>query len=182
MPFKIGQDFGATYEVRYGDELPGTAKEQFHYPPDQAVGAFAQVHVIPRHRDSWYGVFRGEFGTLSGCFSCPNEDLLAVVANGVGYIVCAEDPSRWDRVKALPIVDVVAARDAGVLLFLDFTGIIAYGRSGVMWMRDDVSSDGIRVTKVDARVIEGVAWKMGSDVSFSLDLKTGETVGEPTQK
>ena len=66
---------------------------------------------------------------------------------------------------------------ANTLTFISFTEIAGYCPNAVIW-KTKISDDGIRITDVSEVCIKGFAWDSprNSDISFKIDLKTGELV------
>ena len=119
----------------------------------------------------WIGIFAfGDVG-VSGIYSCPDKTRLLVVSRGQGFYVSA-DEVRSEAVPLEPVLDVCAARDAGLLIMHDFTRFVAYGDGGLAWETQDVSWDGISSVEVDGAVLRGTGWK-GKNVDFEIELATG---------
>jgi hypothetical protein len=73
----------------------------------------------------------------------------------------------------------VQAIDAGLLVLVDFTEMVAYDHAGKRWRTGRISSDGIRIDETDAQGIWGMAWdaSQGKRVEFFVDAKTGNCEG-----
>ena len=168
--------------VKLGEASAGL----FFYPPEieseiDNVGHVA-VRVAPVGGQEWTGVFACGFDSnkvASGLYSHPDPERMCLVAAGYGYIVVARDPRLYERVIAQPVVSVHPAGEAGLLLFVDFTNISAYGRDGIAWRSERLTWEGLRVTEVAATSVHGYGWDMPKDkeVEFTVDLKTGQHVG-----
>ncbi|RKI73416.1 hypothetical protein D7X55_05290 [Corallococcus sp. AB049A] len=123
------------------------------------------------------------FGKLgkgtSGVFSMPDPEKLCVVSRGAGYLVTARDPSAWEAVQALPVTDVRVAPSAGIVVFADFTELVAYGAEGLRWRTKRLAWDGLKIVQVTERSIIGEYWDMRTEAmqTFEVDLATGSQEG-----
>jgi hypothetical protein len=63
----------------------------------------------------------------------------------------------------------------GLMLFVGFHAIVAWGRQGLAWESARLSWEGVRITGIEGDVLHGVGWNLLTDreVGFSLDLLTG---------
>jgi hypothetical protein len=179
-------DVAAFVEKRKLVTLAPNTSRQFFFPPEITGEienvAHVAVRVVANGNSPWTGVFACGFDSnkvTSGLYSHPDPDRLCVVAAGYGYIMIVRDPELYERVIAQPVVSVHPAREAGLLLFVDFTNISAYGPEGIVWRTDRLTWDGIRVTEVTPASVHGYGWDMPKDkeVEFTVDLKTGQHVG-----
>ena len=95
-----------------------------------------------------------------------------------GYIVRADDPLTWEEIQAYPVLDVRPVLASSLLVFVDFTSILAYGRTGVAWRTGQISSDGLEVKEITSRYIRGLAFDavQQREVDFLVDLETGKIV------
>lgn len=112
-------------------------------------------------------------------YSCPHPDALCAVAGGYAYIIDTLDPQRSTHVALKPVVEVRALLDQGLLLFVGFHHIVAWGADGEAWRSQRLSWEGIRVTVVEGDRLLGTGWNMftDKDVPFALDLRTGQHEG-----
>jgi hypothetical protein len=179
-------DAAAFAEDRKLVKLGETSEGVLFFPPEiqQEIEnvSHVAVRVNPDGGQEWVGVFACGFDSnkvASGLYAHPDPNRICVVAAGYGYIVIARDPRLYERVIAQPVVAVYPAREAGLLLFTDFTNISAYGPEGIVWRTDRLTWEGLRVTSVTATTVHGFGWDMPRDkeVEFTVDLKTGEHAG-----
>ena len=115
----------------------------------------------------------------TGVWGCPVEDEMCAVAGGYAYVARASKPEACSMVGLKPVVAVVPAVSAGLLLFVGFHRIVAWGRAGVAWETARLSWEGVRVVAVEEREIVGFGWNLVSDaeVEFRVNLRTGKHVG-----
>jgi len=115
----------------------------------------------------------------TGVFGCPDEDEICAVAGGYAYVAKAATPERCTQVGLKPVVAVHSAVEAGLLLFVGFHRMVAWGRDGVAWETGRLSWEGVRVTQVGADEVRGFGWDLHGDVEveFRVDLRTGRHEG-----
>jgi hypothetical protein len=115
----------------------------------------------------------------TGVFACPNPREMCAVAGGYAYVVDTEQPERCTHIMLKPVVEVRPLTTNGLLLFVGFHSMIAWGRNGLAWESAKLSWEGIRITGIDGNLLHGMGWNMLTDreVPFSLDLLTGQHQG-----
>ena len=67
----------------------------------------------------------------------------------------------------------------GLLLFVGFHSMVAWGRNGLAWESARLSWEGVRIVSIDGDVLHGMGWNLLTDreVAFSVDLLTGQHQG-----
>jgi hypothetical protein len=120
----------------------------------------------------------------SGIFACPDPREMCAVAGGYAYVVDTAAPERSTHIPLKPVVEVRVLVEHGLLVFVGFHGMVAWGREGLAWQTARLSWEGIRITGVrdDASgvaVLHGFGWNMPIDkeVEFLVDLRTGVHTG-----
>jgi len=115
----------------------------------------------------------------SGVYSCPNPDALCAVAGGYAYIINTLQPEQSTHLALRPVVEVRSLPANGLLLFVGFHYIVAWGTDGEAWQSARLSWEGVRITGVDGDTLTGTGWNMLTDreVTFTLDLRTGRHDG-----
>lgn len=133
---------------------------------------------------SWVGVFA--FGypappAFSRVVSSPDQGHAFVVAEGAGYLVAADDPQKWEKIRVHPILDVRAVPERNLLIVSDFTRLAAYGNKGLLWTSPRVCWDQLKIAHVTGDTIEGTGYdpvnRCRSD--FVVDLQTGRSLLPP---
>lgn len=176
------EPFDRTYEAKFIREQPRLPEQLRHYPTNIAAGQEGRiVHITPRGGDPWLAVFAfGHTGGSDELLTCPNPDWLCVVARNLAYLVNAHDPEQWEVPMAgAPIMRVLPARDASLLLFAGHTDIEAWGPSGFAWRSARLSLDGLRSLRVEGMLLRGEGWYPEIWEAFILDLQTGRHEGGP---
>jgi hypothetical protein len=140
------------------------------------------VRVLPEDGEGWIGTFAfGRFGKtgISRILSMPDADRVCVVARGAGYIVTASQPDNWEEVRSIPIIDARSVPSVGVVVFANFTEMVAYDERGFRWRTKRLAWDGLKILAVGDRVLAGEYWDMRSETTqrFEVDLATGANRG-----
>jgi hypothetical protein len=112
-----------------------------------------------------------------GLWSCPQPEELCAVSGGYAYMVNTLEPQRFSMIPYRPVLQVLAAREAGLLLFVGHRGILAWGHEGHAWESGKLSDEGVMITGVDGVTLRGLGWNMFTDkeAPFALDLATGSS-------
>jgi hypothetical protein len=113
--------------------------------------------------------------TPTGVFACPNPDELCAIAGGYAYIVNVREPAQCAFLALKPVVEVHALVEDGLLLFVGFHALMAWGVDGLAWQTGKLSDEGLRIVSAENGALRGFGWKLMTDkeVPFALDLKTG---------
>jgi hypothetical protein len=140
------------------------------------------VNVTPYEGDPWLGIFA--FGQITpkgvtGIFSTPNPERLCVAAQGNAFIVSVSDPSTWESVRAIPVIDVRCVVKHGIIVFANFTELVAYGSQGLKWRTKRLTWDSMKVVEVTDDLLKGEFWDIRSESTqgFTVDLATGNHEG-----
>src|SRR5882762_4507899 len=157
--------FPARYRVEELDVLPSGIGEldRFWFPGASRDGGRdgLLVEVTPSEGKPWLGTFAFGYDSpraITAIYSCPNENSLCVISAGLGCIVNVRNPSDWEEVRALPVLDVRAVIERKLLLFSDFTKLSAYGPQGWAWTTARLASDDLRITEVGSEYVRGFGW------------------------
>jgi hypothetical protein len=112
-------------------------------------------------------------------FTCPNPDEMCAVAGGYAYVVNTRHPERCTHIQLKPVVEVRVLTAQGLLLFVGFHSIMAWGADGPAWESARLSWEGVTITEVQDNLLHGTGWNLVTDreVAFSLDLLTGQHLG-----
>jgi hypothetical protein len=110
---------------------------------------------------------------VDGIFATPNPDVVCVVSAGAGYWVDTVEHNAID-VPAFPIRQIEIAD--GILVFADFTKLVAYNSRGLAWNSGHIVSDHLRITRVDSNQLECTGWdaSRSAEVIAKFDLLTGK--------
>jgi hypothetical protein len=111
----------------------------------------------------------------TGIWSAPHPDAICLVAGGYAYLVDTTAPERFTMIPYRPVLEVRAAVDAGLLLFVGHRSILAWGYNGQAWESEKLSDEGVTITAIENGVLFGKGWRLLTDreTPFALDLRTG---------
>jgi hypothetical protein len=154
--------------------------------PQQEQTAAPILEVRPAAAEPWIGIFYGEGyaappavpGALVGL---PDEWTFAVVYAGRAVLVRADDPTVTSEVPRFPITDLLVVPGEEVVLFFDFTNLVAYGKDGLLWESRRLALDDLKLIRAKGNTLH-VEGFFGEDTQhFTVDLPTGEAQGQPWQ-
>lgn len=172
--------FPHSFSVEISPDLPSDAEGRVHQfsPPEGSPRASMLIRVSAYNHYTWWGIFRGDYPSAKwGVFTCPSECHLSVIVAGCGYIVDSTNPTSWEAIAAYPVVEVFPVVERWLLLFLDFSEIIAYGVRGFEWRTGDMGFDGFAVVgqSGDFLILEG--YREGRVCRIEIDLGSGKVLG-----
>ena len=115
----------------------------------------------------------------TGVFACPNAVQMCAVAGGYAYVIDTAQPEHSTHIALKPVVEVKSLVAQGLLLFVGFHSMVAWGRNGLAWESARLSWEGVRIISIDGDVLHGMGWNLLTDreVAFSIDLLTGQHQG-----
>lgn len=114
----------------------------------------------------------------SGIWSTPSQQELCAVSGGYAYMIDTTAPECFTMIPYRPVLQVLPAVDAGLLLFIASRTILAWGGNGQCWESPKLSDEGVTVHALEGGTLHGLGWNMMSDKesAFSLDLRNGTLV------
>jgi hypothetical protein len=177
--------FAHSYKCEQLNETPGVgALPHYYYPGASTQGGHdgLLVEVRPEHGQPWLGTFA--FGQVtpkgvSRILTTPDSQRLCIVSKGEGYFVSATTPTAWEAVRATPIIDVRSIRAQGIIVFADYTRLVAYDQMGMKWQTKRLTWDSLEIVEVTDAFIKGKFWDIRNEAtaSFVVDLATGTHQG-----
>ena len=174
----INKDLEHKYDFQILEELkPGY--EIYYYPGAEVRGGKNGIIVqIDSEKKTWMGVFAP--GTISknglyGVYASPHFNKLCVVANGAGYFVSSDNPKEWEEIKSIPIIYTGISKAKNVIIFADYTELIAYDNTGVRWKTKRLSWDGLKIIELSDDYIKGEYYDIRTEKNelFKVDLISG---------
>jgi hypothetical protein len=184
MPHQLNLLFDHTYECEVVSETTGCESRKIFYPGAVGVGGGDGliVNVIPYKGDPWLGIFAFDQTAhkgVTGIFSTPNPECFCVVARGNAFIVSASNPNIWEPVCAIPIIDVRSIVKHGIIVFANFTELLAYDSQGLKWHTKRLTWDSMKVVEITDDFLKGEFWDIRSESTqnFTVDLITGSHQG-----
>ncbi len=116
--------------------------------------------------------------TPTGLWSAPKPEEICAVAGGYAYLIDTQAPERFMMIPYRPVLQVLPAVAANLLLFVSHYSILAWGRGGQAWESEKLSDEGLTITGTEGGILRGLGWEMRTDreTPFLLDLRTGVRV------
>lgn len=117
----------------------------------------------------------------TGVWSCPDPAMVCAVAGGYAYMIDTRAPERWQQLGYRPVTEVRPLVQAGLLVFVSFHSVEAWGATGRLWQTARLSWEGVRLGEASETELRGWGWDMRTDreMEFVVDLRTGEHTGGP---
>ncbi|MGD0914742.1 MAG: hypothetical protein ABR928_22835, partial [Terracidiphilus sp.] len=111
----------------------------------------------------------------TGLWSTPNPENICAVAGGYAYIIDTTTPEHFTMIPYRPVLRVMPAVDARLLLFVGHRSILAWGRNGQAWESAKLSDEGVTITAIENGVLHGKGWHILTDkeTAFALDVRSG---------
>lgn len=111
----------------------------------------------------------------TGLWSAPNPDEICAVSGGYAYLISTAQPESFTMIPYRPVLQVVTALDAGLLLFVGHRSVVAWGAQGQAWESENLSDEGVTITAIEGNKLRGVGWQMLADkeTAFAVELRTG---------
>ncbi len=112
---------------------------------------------------------------VSGVWATPDSRQVCCVSGGYAYVIDTMEPEQFMFLSQRPVLEVRAAIEAHLLLFVGYWTVLAWGREGQQWETEKLSDEGITVTAIDGWTLHGMGWTLTTDkeTPFVLDLRTG---------
>jgi hypothetical protein len=174
--------FQNNYSIEIIEELE--TGDRYYYPGANTQGGKDGliVEVVSSEGKSWIGVFAfGEFSRngISGVYSTPDPNSFCVISKGAGYIVSSNNPEVWQEVEAIPVMDVRAINYQKIIVFADYTELVAYDEAGIKWITERLAFDSFIITEVTDFTLKGDFWdiRYEANSTFEVDLVTGSQLG-----
>jgi hypothetical protein len=114
----------------------------------------------------------------TGLWSAPNPDEICVVSGGYSYLIDTTDPTGFTMIVFRPVLEVRPLLEHGLLLFVGHRALLSWGVNGRAWQSEKLSDEGLTITAIRGKELDGQGWDMLTDkeTPFTLDLKTGQRV------
>jgi hypothetical protein len=171
--------FAHGYRVELLEEWPGAPIPNWYYIPPQGSGGRDGIllHILPDGENDWMGCFAFGSYDLSAVIASPQDGVFFVVAEGEGYVVNAKEPSAWHRLPCSPVRHARILPEHGLVLFADFTHLVAYGKDGLKWKSRRLCWDDLEIVEIAGTKMIGSGYDCMNSIKpegrFELDLLTG---------
>jgi hypothetical protein len=114
----------------------------------------------------------------SGIWSTPNPQEICALSGGYAYLIDTTAPERFTMLPYRPVLRVISAPAAALLLFVGHRAIFAWSAKGEAWESTKLSDEGVMILALEGDNLRGTGWNMMSDkeTPFTLDLKDGRLI------
>ncbi len=141
-----------------------TPARQFTYPQqiageeDALARGALQVMVHPASGGTFLATCALGFTDPTmptGVFACPDAVQMCAIAGGYAYVIDTAQPDHSTHIQLKPVVEVRPLVAQGLLLFVGFHSMMAWGRNGLAWESGRLSWEGIRIGSIDGDTLHG---------------------------
>lgn len=190
------QEFVSSYEIEQLSRNDATTTASYRFgrggidrnvlaEPDDLV-----LRIIPKLGESWVGAFAsGEYevppAAQTAVVNWPDPQMLGVVHGGAGYAAPVHAPSTGFRIPLFPITVVYPVSAHGLVIFGDFTELVAYDGPEIAWRSGRLVWDDLRIVRIQGHTLSvaGLNAPAGDpDFEFELDIRAGEAPGRPYRR
>jgi hypothetical protein len=148
---------------------------------DSRWGTPTVLRVEPTAAPAWVGMFAaGGLGRLRVVVSCPSPTHVAVIADGLAYVVDVEQPQAGALIASDQVQQVVAMPEPPLLLFVRFSEIDALGPDGIEWSSPRLCIDELAVVAVSSDSVTCTGYNLGGSSTITVDPATGEQTAGTT--
>lgn len=114
----------------------------------------------------------------TGIWSMPNPVELCAVSGGYAYVIDTSAPERFTMLPFRPVLRVLAATEAALMLFVGNRNVLAWNVRGQAWQSPKLSDEGITINGIEGNKLQGMGWNLMTDkeTPFVLDLEAGRIV------
>jgi len=194
-PVELNFDFPAHFEVTVLERIDRMPEVQRVLSFPDAVRVDSQrelsagviLAVRAAEAKPWIGIFESyAYGSPPAAprqvFGWPDGRSLCFVGGGGGCVVRTDEPTQTFEIDCFPICDVLVVPDRQLVVFADFTALIAYGGHGVVWRSKRLALDELTILSAEDDTLHVSGFFGGSrHDSFDVDLRTGEQTGAPRE-
>lgn len=176
---ELKKDYIDSYSIDIIKEIP-TNSELVVFPKEKTTNGGGLLVKVVANKSHWIGMFL--FGSLmnkgkNGIYSLPEVGKFVVIAKGAGYIVTANDPDDWQKLRLQEVINAYMVKEMDLVLFINPWKICAYSNQGLSWVSDRIAIDGMEVNKIDGGFLFGTVDFLEEQIEFKLDLQNGKHEG-----
>lgn len=132
------------------------------------------ARVQPYSGEHWVAMFpAGGLGSLRGVFATPSPHLVAVVVDGLAYLVDSRSPGLAAQIVQDQVHQVEACHDPPLVLFAGILDLVAIGPVGIAWKTPRLCIEGLEVRHAGRMGIECSCDGDGGELTITLDPATG---------
>ncbi|HEX6495021.1 MAG TPA: hypothetical protein VF018_06025 [Acidobacteriaceae bacterium] len=183
----IDQSFRTSWTAEVlGGRPPILPRRHFVYPAvvEEVERGALELMVRPAEGEAFLATCALGFASPAvptGVWSCPDPAMLCAVAGGYAYIIDSRAPERWQQLGYRPVTELRPLPQAGLLVFVSFHSMEAWGAAGKLWQTARLSWEGVRLGEASSTELRGWGWDMRTDreMEFVVDLQTGRHTDGP---
>jgi hypothetical protein len=187
VPVTADRSFPASWKAEVLAERPAILpRRHFVYPAvvEEVERGALELMVRPAEGEAFLATCALGFASPAvptGVWSCPDAAMVCAVAGGYAYMIDTRSPERWQQVGYRPVTEVRPIPAAGLLIFVSFHSVEAWGVAGRLWQTARLSWEGLRLGEATETELRGWGWEMRTDteMEFVVDLRTGKHTGGP---
>lgn len=145
-----------------------------------AAGSGSILKCVPTRGADWIAIFspgRDYRRAANGIFATSDAQSCCVVANGIAYSGQAGEPTSWAPLGIYPVVEVVAAPIANLVLLITPWSIGALSGAELIWTTRRLGLEGLKINEIDATQIRGEAVVEQDGIPFSIRTHDGVSIG-----
>jgi len=173
--------FPAAYSVREADVTSGPPDVSFSTDGVSKLAPAFSIDVVCATARRWRGDVFGGTDPLRLLVNGAAPDVLLVVAGGVGYAIPVEEPEAYNVVELRPLTEVLPALNAGLIICVGLTKLLALGPDGSeAWRSPRLGADGLSGVRIGSDFVVATGWDAPSqrEIETTLDLKSGEPIAK----
>jgi hypothetical protein len=171
-------------ELRLAFSFPGADPVD----PQRELADGIVLAVRPYEGEPWIAVFdMSRYGSPPAAprqvLAWPDPRSFCVVQDGVACVVCSDEPETHEEIDLDPVCDVLAVPSHDLVVFAEFTTLVAYGPTGVAWRSSRLAWDDLRIVGARGDMLEVSGFDPTSRGNpqpvFMVDLRTGRSDDSP---
>ena len=87
------------------------------------------------------------------------------------------EPAQYESLEVVPILEVLPISEREMVVFANYTDLVAYGKEGLRWRSKRISWDGFSITARNSEFVEGQVWnpRVEANTDFRVALADGKT-------
>ncbi len=183
MTVAFEKTFYPRFDVLFKDE-PSKSVSVYCYPGAVEDGFVdgVSLELIPQKGESWFGSFaEGEVSqnAVSVVIAMPDRTSVLVISRGEAYIVDTSNPRNWEHLALIPVMGWTVSKTRELVLLWDFSRVVAYGVSGIVWKTPSISWDGVSNVAINKDDAIFNVWNapIESHQTATVNLRTGVVKG-----
>jgi hypothetical protein len=189
-------DFPARYELEGLERIERSPALSlaFSFPgadpvdPQREMADGIILAVCPDQGKPWIAVFdMGGYGSPPAAprqvLAWPDPRSFCVVQDGAACVVRSDQPQTHEEIDLFPVCHVLAVPSHDLVVFAEFTTLVAYSPNGVAWQSSRLAWDDLQIVGARGDMLEVSGFDPTSRDNphplFTVDLRTGRSDDSP---